>query len=125
MTGMGHEDRFPPSRLNGSCRFSQGTFAGTRANGRDAPIADFPALTPNREVRPKWSFESTNGFERYTSRSGDFQRRCQPRVYSTNGPEYEEIDKLAYGLNRRSRRCVPAGRGEPFLEFLIGKLDQN
>ena len=105
----------------------KGTFAGTRGNDKVAPIPDLPALARNREVRPKRSFESTNGVERYTARSGhgDFQRRCQPRVYSTNGPEYEEIDKLAYGLNRRSRRCVPAGRGEPFLEFLIGKLGQN
>jgi len=37
---MGHEDAFPPPRLSVRCRFSQGTFAGTRANGRDAPIPD-------------------------------------------------------------------------------------
>src|SRR5215471_11836287 len=37
MTAKGHEERFPPSRLNGSCRFSQGTFARTHGNGRDAP----------------------------------------------------------------------------------------
>jgi len=35
---MGHEDAFPPPRLSVRCRFSQGTFAGTRGNGRDAPI---------------------------------------------------------------------------------------
>jgi hypothetical protein len=35
---MGHEDAFPRSRLSARCRFSQGTFAGTRGNGRDAPI---------------------------------------------------------------------------------------
>src|SRR5215813_14094823 len=29
------------------CRFSQGTFAATRGNGRDAPIADFPAMVIN------------------------------------------------------------------------------
>src|SRR5438874_2695801 len=33
-----HEDQ-PPARLNGRCRFSRGTFAGTRGNGRDAPKA--------------------------------------------------------------------------------------
>jgi hypothetical protein len=38
MTGMGHEDAFPRPRLSARCRLSQGTFAGTRGNGRDAPI---------------------------------------------------------------------------------------
>ena len=38
VTALGHEERFPPSSLNGSCRFSQGTFAGTHGNGRDAPM---------------------------------------------------------------------------------------
>ena len=33
----GHEDAFPPPRLSGRCWFSQGTFAGTRGNGEDAP----------------------------------------------------------------------------------------
>ena len=32
-----HEDAFLPSRLSARCRFSQGTFAGTRGNGREAP----------------------------------------------------------------------------------------
>jgi hypothetical protein len=38
----GHEDRFLPPRLNGRCRFSQTTFAGTHGNERDAPIAVIP-----------------------------------------------------------------------------------
>jgi hypothetical protein len=42
MTGMGHEDAFPPSRLSVRYRFSQATFAGTRGNGRDAPKAALP-----------------------------------------------------------------------------------
>jgi len=42
MTAMGDEDAFPPPRLSGRCRFSQGTFAGTRRNGRDAPILVIP-----------------------------------------------------------------------------------
>src|SRR5580704_16989579 len=41
MTAMGHEDAFPRPRLSARCRFSHGTFAGTRSNGRDAPIPDF------------------------------------------------------------------------------------
>jgi hypothetical protein len=35
---VGHEDAFPEPRLSARCRFSQGTFAGTLGNGRDAPI---------------------------------------------------------------------------------------
>ena len=38
VTGLGHEDAFPQPRLSARYRFSQGTFAGTRGNGRDAPI---------------------------------------------------------------------------------------
>ena len=38
MTAQGHEDAFPRLRLSARCRFSQGTFAGTWGNGRDAPI---------------------------------------------------------------------------------------
>ena len=34
---MGHEDAFPRPRLSARCWFSQGTFAGTWGNGRDAP----------------------------------------------------------------------------------------
>jgi hypothetical protein len=36
---QGHEDAFPRPRLSVRCRFSQGTFAGTLGNGRDAPLA--------------------------------------------------------------------------------------
>ena len=43
-----HEERFPPPRLSARCRFSQGTFAGMRGNGRDAPSAVIPALAPER-----------------------------------------------------------------------------
>jgi hypothetical protein len=36
---VGHEDAFLRPRLSTRCRFSQGTFAATRGNGRDAPKA--------------------------------------------------------------------------------------
>ena len=39
MTALGHFNPFPLPRLNGCCRFSQGTIAGTRGNGEDAPTA--------------------------------------------------------------------------------------
>jgi hypothetical protein len=38
MTGMGHEDQFPPPTPSVRYRFGDATFAGTHGNGRDAPI---------------------------------------------------------------------------------------
>jgi hypothetical protein len=35
---MGHEERFPPTRLSAGCGFRKETVAGMRRNGRDAPI---------------------------------------------------------------------------------------
>jgi hypothetical protein len=50
--GVGHEDALPRSRLSARSRFSQRTFAGTRANGREAPVPEPPALMlGNEEVR--------------------------------------------------------------------------
>ena len=54
---MGHEERFPPPRLNGRCRFGQATFTGTHGNERDAPFPDLSTLTPeNRQVRRVTTF---------------------------------------------------------------------
>jgi hypothetical protein len=38
MTGLGHEDPFPPRWLNVRCVIRHGTFAETNGNGRDAPL---------------------------------------------------------------------------------------
>ena len=35
---MGHEERFPLTRLSVGCEFSKETIAGMCGNGRDAPI---------------------------------------------------------------------------------------
>ena len=51
MTALGHEERFPPTKLSADYGFSKETFEGGRRNGRDAPIPDLPALAPNEEVR--------------------------------------------------------------------------
>ena len=48
MAASGHENAFPRPRLSARYRFSQRTFAGTRGNGRDAPIPDLSALIPER-----------------------------------------------------------------------------
>jgi hypothetical protein len=34
-----YEERFPPTRLSVGCGFGKKTFAGTRGNAEDAPIA--------------------------------------------------------------------------------------
>jgi hypothetical protein len=47
-SAKGHEDAFPRPRLSARCPFSQGTFAGTRGNGRDAPEAAVRRMTTHR-----------------------------------------------------------------------------
>jgi hypothetical protein len=39
---LGHQERFPPRRLNAGCWFRKETIAGMRANGRDAMEAEIP-----------------------------------------------------------------------------------
>ena len=41
---MGHEERFPPTRLNAGCGFRKETIAGMRRNGRDAPVPAIPII---------------------------------------------------------------------------------
>ena len=48
---LGHEDQFPPPSLRDRCGFREGTFGGTRANGRDAPIPDVAAVVREGRVR--------------------------------------------------------------------------
>jgi hypothetical protein len=40
MSQLGHEERFPPTRLSAGCGFRKETIAGMRRNGRDAPKPD-------------------------------------------------------------------------------------
>jgi hypothetical protein len=42
MTPLGHKERFPPTRLSARCEFRKETIAGTRGNGKVAPIAAIP-----------------------------------------------------------------------------------
>ena len=44
MAGMGHEERFPQTRMSAGCGFRKETIVGMRRNGRDAPTADFLSL---------------------------------------------------------------------------------
>jgi hypothetical protein len=46
-----HQERFPPPNLRGCYGFREGTFAGTRANGRDAPKPDLYAAARKGELR--------------------------------------------------------------------------
>ena len=51
MTPTGHEDAFLRPRLNARYRFSKGTLAGTRGNGRDAPQAVLPVVRTRPDGR--------------------------------------------------------------------------
>jgi hypothetical protein len=42
MAGVGHEERFPPTKASGRCRFGQRTFAGASGSGGVAPKAAIP-----------------------------------------------------------------------------------
>jgi hypothetical protein len=52
-SAVGHEYAFPPHRPNAGYGFRKETIAGMRRNGREAPIADPPAVASEREVRVK------------------------------------------------------------------------
>ena len=43
--GLGHQERFPPTRLSAGAGFRKETIAGMRRNGRDAPKADLPVAS--------------------------------------------------------------------------------
>jgi len=46
-SALGHEERFPPPRLNAGCGFRKETIAEMRRNGRDAPFADLADRAPH------------------------------------------------------------------------------
>jgi hypothetical protein len=52
VTGLGHEDAFPQPRLSARYRFSQGTFAGTRATGETRRYQPFAEPLSNCGSRP-------------------------------------------------------------------------
>ena len=45
---MGHEARFPPTRLSAGFGFREETIARTRRKDKVAPTTDLPALTSER-----------------------------------------------------------------------------
>jgi hypothetical protein len=56
MAGLGHEERFPPTRLSVGCGFRKETIAGMHRNGRDAPIAAIaPGLVDAGPLQAAWS----------------------------------------------------------------------
>jgi hypothetical protein len=59
---VGHEERFPPTRLSGGCGFRKETIAGMRRNERDAPFADLADRAPHLFKDP----------------IGDVETRCPP-----------------------------------------------
>jgi hypothetical protein len=49
---MGHEERFPATRLGAGYGFRKETLAGTRRNGRDAPMNAGPITGSTARARP-------------------------------------------------------------------------
>jgi hypothetical protein len=53
MAALGHEERFPPTRLSAGCEFRKETIGGIRRNGRDAPKAVVPLKAISLSGLPK------------------------------------------------------------------------
>jgi hypothetical protein len=51
---MGHEERFPQTRMSAGCGFRKETIAGMRRNGRDAPIPAVRGVASNRRGPMSW-----------------------------------------------------------------------
>jgi hypothetical protein len=69
---MGHEERFPPTRLSAGCAFRKETIAGMRRNGRDAPIPDSrsgPELST--KIRRMWLSAALTGRKDHRDLSGE------------------------------------------------------
>ncbi len=60
MTGMGHEQRFPPLGLDVRCRLGQATFIGTDGKGREAPITDLHATAFKLPRPTPWGHSHSN-----------------------------------------------------------------
>jgi hypothetical protein len=50
MTALGHEERFPQTRMSAGCEFRKETIVGTRHNGRDAPIPAIDRVASARDT---------------------------------------------------------------------------
>src|SRR5215469_2170122 len=93
----GHEERFPPSRLNGRCRFGQATFTGTHGNERDAPKPAVPG-TVGRPKRSRWFAALVAAVARYTRyRVLDQCETIETRIPQTSGDRTEDLSRF----NRR------------------------
>jgi hypothetical protein len=92
-----HEERFPPPRLSARCRFSQGTFAGMRGNGRDAPKPAVPG-TVGRPKRSRWFAALVAAVARYTRyRVLDQCETIETRIPQMSGDRTEDLSRF----NRR------------------------
>jgi hypothetical protein len=60
---MGHEERFPRTRLSARCRFRKETIAGMRRNGRDAPIRTLLPSLPDNSTHAIHSILCRRGHE--------------------------------------------------------------
>jgi hypothetical protein len=67
MAVEGHEDAFPRPGLSARCPFSQGTFARTRGNGRDAliPAVRDAVVEPPESTLSSHSLQAPLWFDRF------------------------------------------------------------
>src|SRR5690242_1238679 len=84
MAGKGHEEAFSGPRLSARYRFSQGTFAGTHGNGRDAPTMDEPS---QKASGPELALTGGAGRRQPFPLSKTNQLRCGDAGPSQSGPK--------------------------------------
>jgi hypothetical protein len=99
MTAVGHEERFPPTRLSAGCGFRKETIAGMRRNGRDAPIPAVPDLPG------QWCPRFESG-------------RSQSQIGSRRGGGFG----LRFGRDELPKRAVQKSNFAPTTEALFHPL---
>jgi len=103
---MGHEERFPPSRLSGRYRFNQRTFAGKRGNGREAPLAVIRRRCAHRPNRQPMVARVDQGMIRSERRS-----RRGPQMSAMPDSALADTEQLIADLQRQIVESE-AGRDE-------------
>jgi hypothetical protein len=82
--GGWHEDALPRPRLSARYRFSQGTFAGSRGNGRNAPIPAVRLSWVDESSRPRSCENVPEPRKRRTVFSIAFSDSCRQHFWFSN-----------------------------------------
>jgi hypothetical protein len=121
---VGHEDQFPPRRLNVCYRFSQMTFAGTSANVQDAPIPDLRPATKGGRGRAETG--DWRGRDRTHTRHSKFGRWARSeRFYAGSTPSETVVASTQTGSDSvPAAACVTCRQGGsvagPVPKFALG-----